>query len=92
MCSACAPADEQMSTSADPGGPAVSGSRKRRSAPGSIVPRTPMPDATRRETAANREPNRRDVRSVTIGARSPSDVRNRSGKSRMPRTSAPRNA
>ena len=48
--------------------------------------------ATLRVAASRSRPNRRVVSRARIGAGAPSAVRNRSGKSRMPRASAPRNA
>ena len=58
----------------------------------SIAPLLLSLDTTPRDAASRRDPNRRVVRSATTGAGSPEACGNSCGKSRMPRTSAPRKA
>ena len=50
-----------------------------------------MEEAIEREARSSRDPKRRVVPSAITGAGAPSRVGNAPGKSRMPRTSAPRN-
>ncbi len=55
-----------------------------------IEPVTPMPAAIEQDARSSREPKRRVVASATTRAGEPSACGNWRGKSRMPRTSAPR--
>ena len=71
--------------------PAATGERKRSNASRGIAPLTAIRPATRREALSSREPKRRVMPSATTSAGTWSDRGNSRGKSRMPRTSAPRN-
>ena len=93
MCSVSARAVSKVSTSTRPGPnawSAGSGWRNAAYVSAAIEPVTAIEAAMRREARSSREPKRRVVPSATTGAGRPSAVGNSRGKSRMPRTSAPR--
>ena len=94
-CSVSARSVSKVSTSArpDPNGPAwASGCRNAAKVSASIDPVVASPDTTARDSRSSRGPNRRVTRSATVPAGVPSVCGNARGKSRMPRTSAPRKA
>ena len=95
MCSVSARAVSKVRTSTRPSPSSCStgsGLRKARNSVGSMAPLVGIAAETDWDAASSREPNLRVTRSATVGALPPERVRNASGKSRMPRTSAPRKA